>query len=83
MNQYLIPNLPGDICPILITKKIPDNQVGRRKEFKFQFNENKSEYFETLISNLSNFNRDYNCRVNLMEYFINDSNTIEFEKVNY
>ena len=82
MNQYFVPNLPGDICPILITRKIPENQVGRRKEFKFNLGR-KSEYFRNLINNLNEFNREYKCKVKFIEYFIDISDNIIFERIDY
>ncbi len=82
MNQYCVPNLPGDICPILITRKIPENQVGRRKEFKFTSGK-RSEYFQNLTNDLDEFDREYGCKVKLVEYYIDNSDNIIFEKIDY
>ena len=82
MNQYFVPNLPGDICPILITRKIPENQVGRRKEFKFNLG-GKSEYFRNIMNNFNEFNREYKCKVKFIEYSIDNSDNIIFEKIDY
>jgi hypothetical protein len=85
MNQYFVPNLPGDICPVLITRKIPDGQIGRKKEFKFVNNQNlkKSEYFENLVKSFNNFNKEYHCQVKFVEYFIDNDDSIKFNQVDY
>jgi|GEM_PF-54025 len=82
MNQYFVPNLPGDLCPILITRKMPDRQIGRKKEFKFSNNE-KSEYFGNLISAIDRFNKEYKCKIVFIEYFIDNRESIIFENVAY
>lgn len=82
MNQYFVPNLPGDVCPVLITRKIPDSQIGRKKEFKF-LNKDKSKYFSGIINAFDGFNKEYKCRIAFIEYFIDNSNNIVFENVSY
>lgn len=84
MNQYFIPNFPGDVCPILITVKIPDKQMGRKQEFKFVNKPKleKSEYFDNLINAFTTFNKEYNCKVRLLEYCIDEDNII-FEDIDY
>lgn len=82
MNQYFVPNLPGDICPFLITRKIPDNQIGRKKEFKFTSSK-RSEYFQNLTNDLDEFDGEYGCKVKLVEYSIDNSDNIIFEKIDY
>ena len=80
MNQYFIPNLPGDLCPILITRKMPDKQVGRKKEFKFD-TKGKSEYFGELVEKINQFNQDYKCKIRFLEYFIDAQNNIFFQEI--
>ena len=82
MNQYFVPNLPGDLCPVLIARKIPDNQVGRKKEFKFSA-QIKSKYFSELIEKINQFNKDYGCKVKFIEYFIDRHEDIIFDEVEY
>jgi len=80
MNQYFVPNLPGDLCPILISRKMPDKQIGRKKEFKSNA-KGKSEYFTKLIEKINEFNRDYKCSVKFIEYFIDAKDNIVFEEI--
>lgn len=82
MNQYFVPNLPGDLCPVLITRKMPDEQVGRKKEFKFVPN-GKSEYFNDLLGKINQFNQDYKCKVKFIEYFICSEGNIVFHNFEY
>lgn len=81
LRQYYIPNIPGDILPILITYKIPDSRTGRRKEYKFETNRTMSVYYSSIVNLFNDFNRRNNLRINFVEYSID--NNIIFEKVNY
>ncbi|MFZ5801122.1 MAG: DUF91 domain-containing protein [Candidatus Omnitrophota bacterium] len=82
MNQYFIPNLPGDLCPILITRKIPSQQIGRKGEFKF-VSKGRSEYFKNLIACFDQFNAEYRCRIKFLEYAIDSRDNLTFEETDY
>jgi hypothetical protein len=82
LYQYYIPNFPGNICPILITKKIPEFKVGRRKEYKYETENEYSHYYQNIINKFEEFNKQYNCKLKFIEYEL-VNNKLNFVEVLY
>lgn len=83
LKQYYTPNIPGDILPVLITYKIPDNKIGREQEYKFEENGDKSAFYSALIDLFNEFNKLNNLKIIFVEYYINKGGNIIFEKIDY
>lgn len=82
MQMYFVPNIPGQLIPVIITKKIPDNNINHNNYFKFNGDGTKSEYYNLLINNFITFNNNNQLNLKFVEYEIID-NEIIFCEITY
>ncbi len=70
INQYYIPNIPCEIEPMIISRKI---------------NDKNSQFYTDLIGEFENFNERNNIsKLRYVEFNVNAANqTINFEEINY
>ncbi len=70
INQYYVPNIPSQIEPMIISRRITGKET---------------QYYQDLINEFENFNERNNIlRLRYIEFSINIINqTINFEEINY
>ncbi len=82
LRQYYITNIPGNIIPILITYKIPNNKISRSKVYKYESDGNMSAFYSSIINLFNDFNRKNNMRIKYVEYDVSKGG-ISFNEVGY